>query len=242
MAGARPRLSARPRRPDWRQPGPAHRGRHPQAYRAVGQPRRRPAAGEHAAGELHRHLVGAIEPTGIHGRRLSLLHSRLHGLVRLGLCLDRLAADLARGRAVDRPQRRALCARSGASLRPGAGERKRRKHRPLPRRAGRAPPARGQPQPRHRHHGRSLRRIVAADLDHLRLRLGRHRGADHRGLARLFQRQPQHGRADDGGRRLQPGARLAALVRRTVPLDRRLARDFAPRQRLQGRRRRSRPH
>ena len=56
----------------------------------------------------------------------------------------------------------------------------------------------------------ALRRIafarVAADLGDRRLRLGRAGLPDHRRGARLFRRPAQLRRADDGGRRLQPGA------------------------------------
>ena len=47
----------------------------------------------------------------------------------LGLCLDRLGSDLARGTAADCPERRAICARGGIPLRPRSGQRIRREHR-----------------------------------------------------------------------------------------------------------------
>src|SRR5262249_22356080 len=55
-----------------------------------------------------------------------------------------------------------------------------------------------------------------------------HRGrADRDRLASLLRGQHDVRRADDGGRRLQPGALLAALVRRSHRRHRRLARDAA---------------
>ena len=68
-----------------------------------------------------------------------------------------------------------------------------------------------------------LGRPRAPHLDHLRLRLARDRGPDHRGGAGLFRRRAELRDADDGGRRVQPGAVVAALVRRQSGADRRLA-------------------
>ena len=242
LAGFRPRLSHGAGRLYRRQSRPTHRGRHAQAHRAFGEPRRRAVPVLLAAGQLHQHPVGAVEPPRLLFRRHELHHPGLHGLVRADLRADRLAADLARRHSLDRLERRTLCPRGRTALRAGAGQRKRRKHRPVRRRTRRAAPAQRQYRPRHHHHAPVVRRLVAADLDHLRLWLDRNRGADPGGLARLFPRRADHRRLDDGRRRLQPGAGLAALVRRPVPVHRGLARHAASRQRLQGRGRQGRRH
>ena len=64
-------------------------------------------------------------------------------------------------------------------------------------------------------------------LDHGRLRLGDDRGADPRRGAALLRRQALLRRHDDGRGRLHPGAVVAAVVRRQLQPDRRLARDAA---------------
>ena len=85
---------------------------------------------------------------------------------------------------------------------------------------------------------RGERRIISAivrlDLGHRRLWLDHGGGADRDRVAGLFCRRHDLRRPDDGGRRVQPGAFLAALVRRQYRRHRRLARDAAARRRLSG--------
>ena len=70
-------------------------------------------------------------------------------------------------------------------------------------------------------------RADAPDLGDRGLRLGGARLPDRGGGAGVFRGPAELRRADDGGRRLQPGAAVAALVRRQHQRDRRLAGDAA---------------
>ena len=78
----------------------------------------------------------------------------------------------------------------------------------------------------------ALRRPRPPDLDHLRIRLARHRRPDRRGRPGLSERRAVLRRHDDGGRSLQPGAGGAALLRRQLPEDRGLALRRLPRRNI----------
>ena len=75
-------------------------------------------------------------------------------------------------------------------------------------------------------------RAHQSHLGHRRLRLDHHGRADHRRRAALLPGHALLRRPDDGRRGLQPGAVLAALVRRQLQHHRRLARDPAARREL----------
>ena len=91
-------------------------------------------------------------------------------------------------------------------------------------------PARAGSEPRHarRRAAADRLRADAPDLGDRGLRLGGARLPDRGGGAGVFRGAAELRRADDGGRRLQPGAAVAALVRRQHQRDRRLAGDAAP--------------
>ena len=74
-----------------------------------------------------------------------------------------------------------------------------------------------------------LQRADTARMGDRRLWLGHGGGADPGCFARLFRGRHQLRRPDDGGRRVQPGAFVAALVHQQYRRHRRLARDLAAR-------------
>ena len=165
-------------------------------------------------------------------QRLVAGDTGLHGLGGVPLCRHRLLAELAGRAAADPPQQRPLHARSGAALLDGARQRECRCHRALPWRS-RCQATAGT-RPRHGA-GRDAAHLHRADqpvLGDRHLWLDHRRGADPGRVAGLFLRRYQLRRADDGGRRLQPGALVAALVHQQHRRHRRLARHADARRRL----------
>ena len=117
------------RRPGRHQPRPAPaRGRAP-PRRALGRPRRRPAPGLAPARQLRGRALGAVGAGGVRDRRAPARRPGLHGVVRAGLRLPRLLADLARRPPAGPAQRRALRPRGRAPLRARPRQRGRRGHR-----------------------------------------------------------------------------------------------------------------
>ncbi len=228
LDGAVPRLSAGPCRRDRQQPRPAPARRHAKADRADRRAGRRAAPGLDAARQLHRRALGSLVRRGLPPRRPGVRHPGLHGLVRVGLLDRRLGSGLVGRPAARADNRRALWPRGRAALRDGQDRRGRRGHRPLSRRARRAPPAEADPRHRRPRDGAPGLGAGPADLGHVGIWLARdHRARAGRG-ARLFLGRALLRRADDGGRRLLPGPAGAALVRRQRGADRRLAGDLAP--------------
>ncbi len=232
VARTQARLSAELRRRDREQSRSAHPPGFAASDRAHDGACDRPAAIDAAARELRGRAVGVVGAGGVRHRRTQPCDPRLHGLVRARLFARRLAAGLARGSPAGCAQCRALRSGGRSALRARARQRVRRGHLAVRRRSRRAPRPGRAGRSHGDGHGAPGGRPRAPHLDHLRLRLARDRGPDHRGGAGLFRRRAELRHADDGGRRVQPGAVVAALVRRQPGADRRLAGDPRAHRRL----------
>ena len=212
-----------------RQSRPAPPCGRPASDRSDDRPGHRPAAIDAPPAVVHRRALGAVAGHVPVVRGLHLRPAGLYGVVRAALRRRRVVPELARRPPADRPRRRALRAGGRAALRPGAGQRGNRRHRPLRRRSRREGTARCGVRDRSRNLAAHRQRRDAADLGHRRLRMVHHHRADPGGRARLFRRRDDLRRADDGGRRLQSGAAVAAVVRRQFLHHRRLARHAVAR-------------
>src|SRR5665647_1678600 len=199
-------LSAELCRRVWSQPGPAHPGGHAPARRLHRRPRLRHSLFSASDRRFRRGALGLIGAGHIPGGGLRHRHSRLHGLVRSRLCLDRLRSDVARGAAADCPEWRAICARGGIPLRPRSGQRIRREYRAAWRGEGRTATSRGRACGCRGYHAADILLARPPHLDHIGHWLAVARRSDTRGRAGLFQRQPYPRRPDYGGGRLHPGA------------------------------------
>ena len=190
--------------------------------------RLRPAAVVAAAGELRRRALGplgAASPSPDHGH-----HFTIPGyMVWCALIYAAAGSWLAWlvGRPLVRLNADALRARGRSPLRAGARPASRPTASPSMAASPRERRTLGADHDDVLASCASSSRPGAADLGHRRLWLARPRRADHRRRAGLFRRQPLARRPDHGGRRLQPGAAGAALVRRQFPPHRRLAGDAA---------------
>ena len=201
----------RPVRP---QPGPAHPGGYAPARRLQRRSRLRHRLFPASDHRFRRGAVGLVGAGHVPGGGLRHRHSRLHGLVRPRLCLDRLRSDLARGTAADCPEWRAICARGRIPLRPRSGQRIRREHRAAWRGEGRTTASRGRARGCRGYHAADIFLARPPHLDHIGHGLAVARRSDTRGRAGLFRRHLDPRRAGHGGRRLYPGARRDAMVRR----------------------------
>ncbi|OIQ72149.1 hypothetical protein GALL_462280 [mine drainage metagenome] len=214
---------------DGREPGPALAGGCPASCRSDHGSVDRAVAIDAAAGLVYRGAVGVVRRYVHHTGGRAVCAARLHGVVRAVLRRHGLVPKLACRAPPDPAGRGPLRARGGPALWSGIGEREHRKHHAIWRRSERDGAASCSVRRRSGNLSPHHRGGDPADVDHGGLWVVYHCRAYRGRRTRIFRRQDDVWRVDDGSRRLQSGATIAALVCRQFPLDCGLAGDIAAR-------------